>query len=64
MSLGSSTVVSSPDVAVEAMPLAVQLIPCTACLFFFLTWTLASSVSPDVFIAHSGSVYLALALAH
>lgn len=34
MSLGSSTVVSSPDVAVEAMPLAIQLIPRTACLFF------------------------------
>ena len=61
MSLGSSTVVSSPDVAVEAVPLVVQLIPRTA---FFLTWTQASSVSPDVSIAQSGSVYLALALAH
>ena len=40
MSLGSSAVVSSPDVAVEAMPPVVQLIPCTACLFFFsyLDW--------------------------
>lgn len=66
MSLGSSTVVSSPDVAVEAMPPVVQLIPCTACLFFFflLTWTRASSVSPDVSIAQSGCVYLALASAH
>lgn len=53
--------------AVEAMPLAVQLIHHTACLsffFFFLTWTLASSVSPDVSIAQSGSVYLAVAMAH
>lgn len=56
MSLGSSTVVSSPDVAVEVMPLVIQLIPCTACLFFFfLPWTQASSVSPDVSIAQSGS---------
>lgn len=40
MSPGSSTVVSSPDVAVEAMPLAVQLIPSTACLFFsYLDWS-------------------------
>ena len=46
------------------MPPVVQLIPCTACLFFFLTWTGASSVSPDVSIAQSGCIYPALASAH
>lgn len=49
--------------AAEAVPLVVQLIPRAACRFS-LTWTGASSVSPDVSIAQSVCVYLAPASAH